>query len=195
MMIGWQMHSLQTIICCLLFTSPAFAAGEAPLERHRSPKGDLNVLVERHPQKPDIVRLEGASGKVFLTLAVDDEVKDGEVKEGSVLWNAAGDGVAFAVGNSRLLYAHAFIRTTEGWKHLKLPEPGDGGKTVFDSYHSVPSAWQGNRLTLTVTGPHAGQAGAAAYQGAITVAVDIEGGSAKKVAEDIVTVVPGKEAR
>ena len=145
------------------------------------------LLVERHPEKPDTVRLEGPSGKLFLTLTVEDEAKEGEVKEGSLKWNAAGDGVAFSVGNSREFNAHAFIRTKEGWKHLKLPKPGDE-KTVWDSYHAIPSSWQGNRLSLTVSGPHAGKEGAPAYSGSLVVAVDIEGGSAKKVEETIVAV-------
>jgi hypothetical protein len=184
-----------TLFCCSLpLLSPAFAAEPAPLVRYPSPKGDLVVLVERHPEKADTVRLEGVSGKVFLTLAVEDEVKAGRAKEGSVLWNAAGDGVAFAVGNSRLFDAHAFIRTKEGWKHLKLPKPGDAGKTVWDSYHSVPSEWQGNRLSLVVSGSHSGEAGAPRFSGSMMVAIDVEGGSAKKVAEDIVTVVPDKES-
>jgi hypothetical protein len=192
----WQMHAFQTLFCCcLLYAIPTFGAGAAPILRYPSPKGDLVVLVERHPEKADTVRLEGASGKVFLTLAVDDEVKEGTVQEGSVLWNAGGDGVAFAAGNSRLFDAHAFIRTNEGWKHLKLPKPGDPEKTVWESYHSVPSKWQGNRLSLAVSGPHGGKPGAPGYSGSMTVAIDVEGGSAKKVGEDIVIVVPDKETR
>lgn len=149
------------------------------------------LLVERHPEKPDIVRLEGVSGKVFLTLAVEDDEKEGAIKEGSLLWSGGADGVAFAVGNTRSFKAHAFIRTKEGWKHLKLPAPGDD-KTVWDSYHSVPTQWQGERLTLTVSGPHAEKSAAPAYSGSMIIAIDVEGGTAKKIEESIV-VAPVKE--
>jgi len=187
------MHSFQSILGCLFFSLVSPLAAEA--ERYPSPKGDLVLLVERHPDKPDTVRLEGVSGKLFLTLGVEDEAKEGEIKEGSLIWNATGDGVAFAVGNSRLFNAHAFIRTKEGLKHLKLPKPGDE-KTVWDSYHAVPSSWQGKRLSVTVSGPHAGKEGAPAYSGSMVVAVDIEGGSAKKVEESIVaTEVKDKASR
>lgn len=177
------MHSFHSILGCLLLSASLPLAAEP--ERFPSPKGDLVLLVERLPDKPDTVRLEGASGKLFLTLKVEDEAKEGEIKAGSLMWNAAGDGVAFSVGNSREFNAHAFIRTKEGWKHLKLPKPGDE-KTVWDSYHAVPSGWEGKRLSLTVSGPHAGREGAPAYSGSMVVAVDIEGGTAKKVEETIV---------
>lgn len=179
------------LLCGLLPLSSGFAAEGEAIVKYPSPKGDLVLLVERRPQAADTVRLEGVSGKLFLTLAVEDEVKDGQVKEGSLLWNAAGDGVAFSVGNSRLLDAFAFIRTKEGWKHLKLPGPGDGGKIIWDNYHALPSKWEGKHLTLTVSGPHAGKADAPTYAGAMTVEIDPEGGSAKKIDETIV-VEPAK---
>lgn len=185
------MHSFQSILGCLLFSLSLPLAAEPA--RFPSPKGDLVLLVDRDPEKPDTVRLEGVSGKLFLTLAVEDEAKEGELKEGSLIWNAAGDGVAFAVGNSREFNAHAFIRTKEGWKHLKLPKPGDE-KTVWDSYHALPAGWQGNRLSLAVSGPHAGKEGAPAYSGTMVVAVDIEGGTAKKVEESIVVAEQKEKA-
>jgi hypothetical protein len=186
------MTSFRTIFyCCLLAGSPVLAADTAATQRYPSPKGDLVLLHLRHPDKPDIVRLEGVSGKVFLTLAVEDDMKEGEIKEGSLIWSAGADGVAFAVGNTRSFKAHAFIRAKEGWKHIKLPEPGDE-KTVWDSYHSVPTKWQGDRLSLTVSGPHAEKSAAPGYSGSMVVAIDVERGTAKKVEESIV-VVPAKE--
>ncbi len=181
------MHAFQnTIACCaLLLAGPVFAAEKAELTRYPSPKGDLVLLVEHHADKPATVRLEGASGKLFLTLEADDSEKTAQIKEDSLLWDAKSDAVAFAVGNPRSLKAHAFIRTTKGWVHLKLPEPGDGKAAVYESYHSIPSKWDGNVLTLTVSGPHAEKPAKGAYAGTMTVAVDIEGGTAKKVEEKI----------
>jgi hypothetical protein len=180
--------------CCLLsVTSPAFAVDTAASLRYPSPKGDLVVVVEQHPEKPDTARLEDASGKVFLTLAVEDGAKEGAVMEGSMVWSAGADGVAFAVGNSQLFKAHAFIRTKDGWKHIKLPEPGDGAKIVWDNYHAVPAKWTGDRLTLTVSGPHVAKTDNPTYTGSMIVAIDVEGGTAKKVEESIV-VAQAKES-
>lgn len=182
------MHAFQnTILCCaLLLAGPASAAEKAELTRYPSPKGDLVLLVEHHSDKPATVRLEGASGKLFLTLEADDSEKTAQIKEDSLLWDAKSDAVAFSVGNSRSLKAHAFIRSKEGvWKHIKLPEPGDGKTATYESYHSIPTKWDGNVLTLTVSGPHAEKPTKGAYAGSMTVAVDIEGGTAKKVEEKI----------
>lgn len=182
-----QMHPFQTILCCgcLLSSAPAFGAEGDKIVRFPSPKGDLVLLVVQRSDGADTVKLEGVSGKEFLTFAVDDEMKEGEVKEGSVLWSPDSDGVAFAAGNSRLLEAFAFVRTKEEWKPLKLPEPGGEGK-IWDNHHVLPSKWLGKNLTLTISGPHAGKADAPTYAGAMTVAIDPESGIAKKIDEKIV---------
>ena len=174
--------------CCLLSATSLHAAETGSVLRLPSPKGDLVLLVERHPQAADKLRLEGVSGKEFLTLSVNDDVK-----EESIVWNASGDGVAFAVGNSRLLDAHAFIRTKEGWKHLKLPEPGGDGKT-WESHHCIPSKWEGSRLSLVITGPHEGKPDTTTYSGSMTVMIDPETGTAKKTGENIV-VAKDEESR
>ena len=137
----------------------------------------------------------GPSGKLFLTLAVEDDLKNGQIKEGSVLWNAAGDAAAFAVGNSQRFDAWAFVRAKEGWKYLKLPKPGDAEKTALANYQSVPSKWEGNRLTLTITGSPSGKADAPGFSGSLVVAIDVEAGTAKKLEENIVTPAPAQESR
>ena len=177
---------------CLLALTPAFAAEEDKLIQAPSPKGDLVLLVEQHSQGADVVRLEGVSGKKFLTLAVNDELEGGQVTEGSVLWNAESNGVAFAAGNERTLRAFAFVRTKEEWKPLKLPEPGGDGK-VWENRHVQPAKWVGKTLVLTVTGPHPAQAGSPAYAGTMTVAVDPEAGTARKIVENIVVEKPAAE--
>jgi hypothetical protein len=177
---------------CSAFATQAQAD---PALRFPSPKGDLVLLVERNPDKADTIRLEGPSGKLFLTLAVEDDLKNGQIKEGSVLWNAAGDAAAFAVGNSQKFDAWAFVRAKEGWKYLKLPKPVDAEKTALTSYQSVPSKWQGNRLTLNITGSQSGKADAPGFSGTLVVAVDVEAGIAKKVEENIVTQAAVKEGQ
>lgn len=144
------------------------------------------LLVGQQTTGADTVKLEGVSGKEFLTFAVDDELKEGEVKDGTVLWSPASDGVAFAAGNKALIQAFAFVRTTEGWKPLKLPTPGAEGK-VLENPHVQPSKWQGKQLVLTISGPHGDKAGAETYSGTMTVAIDPESGVAKKVEENIST--------
>ena len=193
-MIWCRMITLRTIFCCCLLSAvPAFAAEGDKIVRFPSPKGDLVLLVVQRSQGADTVKLEGVSGKEFLTLSVDDEVKEGEVKEGSVLWSPDSDGVAFAAGNSRLLEAFAFVRTKEEWKPLKLPEPGSDGK-VWDNHHVQPLKWQGKQLVLTISGPHAGKADAPSYAGSMTVAIDPEAGVAKKIEENIVVEKDDKES-
>ncbi|WP_367871113.1 hypothetical protein [Luteolibacter sp. Populi] len=188
------MLPFRTIIPCLLICS-AFATQAAPL-RFPSPKGDLVLLVDRNPDKADTIRLEGPSGKLFLTLAVEDDLKTGQIKEGSVLWSPAGDAAAFAVGNDQKFEAWAFVRATEGWKYLKLPKPADAEKGTLTSYQSIPSKWQGDRLTLNITAASpTAKPDAPALSGSLVVAIDVEGGSAKKVEETIATPAPVKEAQ
>ena len=150
------------------------------------------LLVERNPEKADTIRLEGPSGKLFLTLAVEDDVKNGQIKDGSVLWSPAGDAAAFSVGNPQKFDAWAFVRTKEGWKYLKLPKPGDAEKTALASYQSVPSKWQGDRLTLDITGSQTGKADAPVFSGVLVVAIDVEGGSARKIEEKVIAQAPVK---
>jgi hypothetical protein len=189
------MHTFQTLICGVLLSStPAFAAEGDKIVRFPSPKGDLVLLVVQRAQGADTVKLEGVSGKEFLTFAVDDELKEGEVKEGTVLWSPESDGVAFAAGNKGLLQAFAFVRTKEQWKPLKLPEPGGEGN-IWDKHHVQPSKWQGKQLVLTISGPHAGKADAPTYAGTMTLAIDPEAGVAKKVEENIVVEEDDKESR
>lgn len=178
---------------CILATAPAFAAEGDKIVRFPSPKGDLVLLVEHRAQGADVVRLEGVSGKEFLTLAVDDEVEGGVVKEGSLVWSAGSDGVAFAAGNDRILQAFAFVRTKEQWKPLKLPEPGSEGK-VWKNHHVQPFKWTGKHLVLTITGPHPAEPGAPGYSGTMTVEVDPEAGTARKSEENIVVEKMDKES-
>ncbi|QJE94492.1 hypothetical protein [Luteolibacter luteus] len=179
------MHPFRTILCCcVLSAAPAFAAEGDKVVRFPSPKGDLVLLVVQRSAGADTVKLEGVSGKEFLTFAVDDELKEGEVKDGTVQWSPNSDGVAFAAGNKSILQTFAFVRTKEEWKPLKLPEPGGEGK-VWANHHVQPAKWQGKQLVLTITGPHDGKAGTETYAGTMTVAVDPESGVAKKVEENI----------
>jgi hypothetical protein len=179
------MHPFRTILCCcLLAASSSFAAPGDKVVRLPSPKGDLVLLVEQRTTGADTVKLEGVSGKEFLTFAVDDELKEGEVKDGTILWSPASDGVAFAAGNKSVIQTFAFVRTTTGWRPLKLPAPGAEGK-VLENPHVQPSKWQGKQLVLTISGPHGGQAGAGTYTGTMTVEIDPESGVAKKIEEDI----------
>ncbi|WP_035605564.1 hypothetical protein [Haloferula sp. BvORR071] len=179
-----------TLLCsCLLALSPVSAAEETPVQRYPSPKGDLVLLVQPHPEKPDKVWLEGVSGKLFLTLAVEDDLKQGEIKEGSILWSAGSDAVAFAVGNPQHLDTHVFVRTKEVWKDLKLPKPNDEKGNPLVGSQSVPAKWQGNVLSLTISGPSpTGAAATPSYSGSMSVAIDIEAGTAKKVEEKIEAV-------
>jgi hypothetical protein len=180
----WRMHPFRTILCCsLIAASPSFAADDKAV-RIPSPKGDLVLLVEQRTTGADTVKLEGVSGKEFLTFAVDDELKEGEVKNETVLWSPASDGVAFAAGNKSMIQAFAFVRTTAGWKPLKLPVPGAEGKAL-ENPHVQPAKWQGKQLVLTISGPHGGQAAAGTYAGTMTVEVDPEAGVAKKIEENI----------
>lgn len=189
------MHTFQTLICGVLLSSTAaFAAEGDKIVRFPSPKGDLVLTVMQRSEGADTVQLKGVSGKEFLTFAVDDELKEGEVKDGTVVWSPNSDGVAFAAGNKGVLKVFAFIRTREEWKPLKLPEPGGDGK-VWENAHVQPSKWQGKQLVLTVSGPHAGKADAPAYAGTMTLAIDPEAGVAKKVEENIVVEKDDKESR
>lgn len=189
------MLTLRTILCCsLLSAAPAFAAEGDKTVRFPSPKGDLVLLVVQRAQGADTVKLEGVSGKEFLTFAVDDELKEGEVKDGTVLWSPDSDAVAFAAGNKGLLQTFAFVRTKEEWKPLKLPEPGGEGK-VWENHHVQPAKWQGKTLVLSISGPHGGKAEGATYAGTMTLQIDPESGTAKKTDENIVAEKNDKESR
>lgn len=188
------MHPLRTILCCcLLSATPVFAAEGDKVLRFPSPKGDLVLTVVQRAEGADTVELKGASGKEFLSFIVDDELKEGEVKDGSVVWSPNSDGVAFAAGNKNALKAFAFIRTKEEWKPLKLPEPGDKDK-VWEGAQVQPSKWQGKQLVLTISGSHGGRSGAPAYTGTMTVAVDPEAGVAKKIEQRIAVENDDKES-
>ncbi len=187
------MNAYRPLALCAALIGPAFPVEAEKTLRFPSPKGDLVLFVDQQEQGADVVRLEGVSGKKFLTLAVDDEVKGGVVKQGSLVWSEGSDGVAFAAGNERILQAFAFVRTKEQWKPLKLPEPGGEGK-VWKNHHVQPFKWTGKQLVLTITGPHPAEADAPGYSGTMTVEVDPEAGTARKSTENIVVEKVDKES-
>jgi len=100
----------------------------------------------------------------------------------SIVWNKQSDRVAFSCGSPFMMNCYVLTFKKNSPQLLLLPSP----KPYWDNFYQKPVKWEGERIHLQITGPHAGKSKEYFYSGAMVVSMPYDEIRAKVIDEKIV---------
>jgi len=134
---------------------------------------DRNLLLTFVPDEENsyakAFTIEDQTGKILLSSRDVPSFRDHAIfQTGYVVWSLDSHSIALVEGGSHFYLTHVFTRSTEGFVEVVIP-PLTG---MEDNPGVVPIKWLDNsKLTLEISGPHAGKFHGFWYEGMATVRI------------------------